>query len=131
MTDEADKKKAADIIKNAMMSRPSSDEKLSEEDKILLRMQRAMRDIARPSNPSKRSARKPRRNVSKRNVQILNSTSNYVKQIYQSPSEFARGFINVNPIISTREVGPGDRYNADQYSPGRETKSRGKPSEER
>lgn len=128
MTSKDDKKKAAEVIKNAMTSRPKSSsnrDKLSGEDAALLRMQKAMRDIARPSIPGKRRERKPRRNVSKRNRIILNTTSNSIKQIYQNPEDFAKSFINVNPTISTREVGPGDRYNSDYNCHGKETGPQG------
>lgn len=129
MSSKDDRKQAADIIKNAMMSRSDSDDKnserLSTEDALLLRMQQAMRDLERPSYPSKRRQRKVRRLVTKGNQAALRQTGNYVKQVYTSSAEAQRSYIYVYPEISTREVGPGDRYNSDYGLHGKETGPRG------
>lgn len=124
MPDEADKKKAAEVIQNAMTSRPSPDEKLSPEDAILLRMQKAMRDIQRPSYPSKRRERKVTRSETKGNQAARKLTKSFVRNVYTTTEEAQKTFINVIPIISTREVGPGDQYNSDKSCHGKETNSR-------
>lgn len=124
MTSKDDRKKAAEVIQNAMTSRPSSDEKLSPEDAILLRMQKAMRDIQRPSYPSKRRERKVLRGETKGNQAARKLTKSFVRNVYTTTEEAQKTFINVIPIISTREVGPGDLYNPDQGCHGKETNSR-------
>lgn len=124
MTSKDDRKKAADIIANAMMSGPTSDEKASSEDAILMRMQKAMRDLSRPSAPSKRRERKVTRLETKGNQAALRQTKNYVRSAYTTAAEARKTFINVYPTISTREVGPGDQYNSDYPCHGKDTESR-------
>lgn len=124
MTSKDDRKKAAEVIKNAMTSGPTSDEKTSSEDAILLRMQAAMRDLARPSNPSKRRERKVTRLEPKGTQAARKQTKNYVRSVYTSAAEARKSFINVYPTISTREVGPGDQYNSDYPCHGKDTESR-------
>lgn len=124
MSHADDRKKAAEVIKNAMTSRSDSAPPLSEEDAILLRMQSAMRDLSRPSSPSKRRERKIKRSETKGNQAALRQTNNYVRSVYTSTDEARKTFINVIPMISTREVGPGDRYNDEYGCHGKDTQSR-------
>lgn len=125
MVSKDDKKLAAEAIKNAMTSRPISnpqvkEETLSLEDQILLRMSRAIRDIKKPPHPSKNRERRVRRTPPRGSQQ----TKNYVTSVYVTLEEAKRAFIDVNPTVTTREVGPGDRYNDRNYTHGKETNSR-------
>lgn len=106
------------------ISADQEEAKNREHDRILMMMQQFDREIRRTATPVRRHQPRVTRMQSSRMRTVSSGTSNGVKAIYQSPEQAARTTITGEPEYTTREVGPGDRYNKDYTCEGKETKSR-------
>src|SRR6266571_4741153 len=92
------------------------------EDAILTYFQKADKEIRKPSEPPSRWQPKIVRHQSREQTIVSGQSKNPIKAIYTPESEWSQTPLLREDAVTTREVGPGDRYNSEtNYRSGKAT----------